>query len=52
MHQIWKKLEQLPEINFDKIEQVSGLNVAIVTTAENDEEGKALLTKFGMPFAK
>ncbi|MBB6482218.1 50S ribosomal protein L5 [Spirochaeta isovalerica] len=41
-----------PEINFDKIEQVSGLNVAIVTTAENDEEGKALLTKFGMPFAK
>lgn len=41
-----------PEINFDKIEQVSGLNVAIVTTAENDEEGKALLTKFGMPFAR
>jgi large subunit ribosomal protein L5 len=41
-----------PEINFDKIEQVSGLNVAIVTTAGSDEEGRALLKKFGMPFAK
>ena len=41
-----------PEINFDKIEQVSGLNVAIVTTAENNEEGIQLLKKFGMPFAK
>ena len=41
-----------PEITFDKIEQVSGLNVAIVTTAESDEEGKSLLKKFGMPFAK
>ncbi len=41
-----------PEISFDKIEQVSGLNVAIVTTAESDEEGKTLLKKFGMPFAK
>lgn len=41
-----------PEINFDKIERVSGLNVAIVTTAESDEEGRALLKKFGMPFAK
>lgn len=47
-------IEQIifPEINFDKIEQVSGLNVAIVTTAENDEEGRSLLRKFGMPFAK
>ncbi|HZJ88198.1 MAG TPA: 50S ribosomal protein L5, partial [Sphaerochaeta sp.] len=41
-----------PEINFDKIERVSGLNVAIVTTARTDEEGYALLEKLGMPFAK
>ncbi len=41
-----------PEIDFDKIERVSGLNIAIVTTAETDEEGYALLKKLGMPFAK
>ncbi len=41
-----------PEIDFDKIERVSGLNVAIVTTARTDEEGFALLEKLGMPFAK
>ncbi|MCK9547791.1 MAG: 50S ribosomal protein L5 [Sphaerochaeta sp.] len=41
-----------PEIDFDKIERVSGLNVAIVTTAQTDEEGYALLEKLGMPFAK
>ncbi|MFA6844148.1 MAG: 50S ribosomal protein L5 [Sphaerochaetaceae bacterium] len=40
-----------PEIDFDKIERVSGLNVAIVTTAKNDEEGYDLLKKLGMPFA-
>lgn len=41
-----------PEIDFDKIERVSGLNVAIVTTAGTDAEAKALLAKFGMPFRK
>ena len=41
-----------PEIDYDKIERVSGLNVAIVTTAETDEEAFALLKKLGMPFAK
>jgi len=41
-----------PEIDFDKIERVAGLNVAIVTTAETDLEAKALLSKFGMPFKK
>src|SRR5690554_2667101 len=41
-----------PEIDFVKIERVSGLNVAIVTTARSDEEGFALLEKLGMPFAK
>ena len=41
-----------PEIDYDKIERVSGLNIAIVTTAKTDEEGYALLKKLGMPFAK
>jgi len=41
-----------PEIDFDKIERVSGLNVAIVTSAKTDAEAKSLLTKFGMPFRK
>ena len=41
-----------PEIDFDKIERVSGLNVNIVTSARTDSEARALLTKFGMPFRK
>lgn len=41
-----------PEIDFDKIEKVSGLNVAVVTTAKTDAEGRELLAKFGMPFRK
>ncbi|MFA6775090.1 MAG: 50S ribosomal protein L5 [Sphaerochaetaceae bacterium] len=40
-----------PEIDFDKIERISGMNVAIVTTAKTDEEGYDLLKKLGMPFA-
>ena len=41
-----------PEIDYDNIEKISGLNVAIVTTADTDQEAKALLTKLGMPFRK
>lgn len=41
-----------PEIDYDKIERVSGMNIAIVTTAETDEEAKRLLEKLGMPFRK
>jgi large subunit ribosomal protein L5 len=41
-----------PEIDFDKIEKVMGLNIAIVTTARNDKEAKSLLGKMGMPFRK
>ena len=41
-----------PEIDFDKIERVAGLNIAIVTTARTDAEAMAFLTKFGMPFRK
>jgi large subunit ribosomal protein L5 len=41
-----------PEIDYDKIERINGLNVAIVTTAKSDDEARALLSKFGMPFSK
>lgn len=46
--------EQLifPEIDIEKIDKVKGLNVTIVTTARNDEEGRALLAGLGMPFRK
>jgi len=40
-----------PEIDVDSVEKVHGLTVSIVTTARTDEEGKALLTQLGMPFA-
>lgn len=39
-----------PEINFDKIQRVNGMNVTFVTTAKNDEEGRELLKLLGMPF--
>ncbi len=41
-----------PEINYDKIEQIRGMNITIVTTAKTDEEGYELLSAFGVPFAK
>jgi len=41
-----------PEIDYDKIEKVMGMNVAIVTTARTDKEAKSLLAKMGMPFRK
>jgi len=39
-----------PEIDYDRVEKIRGLNVSIVTTATTDEEGLALLTGLGMPF--
>jgi large subunit ribosomal protein L5 len=39
-----------PEINYDKIEKIKGMNITIVTTARSDEEGRALLKYMGMPF--
>jgi large subunit ribosomal protein L5 len=39
-----------PEINYDKIDAIKGLNISIVTTAHTDEEGRALLQQLGMPF--
>ncbi len=44
--------EQLifPEIEYDKIDQIRGMDISIITTAKNDEEGRALLKEMGMPF--
>ena len=44
--------EQLifPEIDFDKIDKIRGMEVTIVTTAKTDEEGRRLLALMGMPF--
>ncbi len=46
--------EQLifPEINYDNIDKIRGMDIVIVTTAETDEEAKALLSNLGMPFRK
>ena len=46
--------EQLifPEINYDKVNKVRGMDIAIVTTSNSDEEARELLTQFGMPFQK
>ena len=41
-----------PEIDYDKVEKVRGMNITIVTTAKTDEEAYELLTAFGMPFVK
>lgn len=41
-----------PEIDYDKIDKVKGMNITIVTTAPTDEESKHLLTLMGMPFKK
>lgn len=46
--------EQLifPEINYDDVDIVRGMEITIVTTAENDDQARALLSKLGMPFRK
>lgn len=46
--------EQLifPEIDFDKVVKIAGMNITFVTSANTDAEAKALLTKFNMPFRK
>ena len=45
--------EQLifPEIEYDKVDKIRGMDIIFVTTAKNDEEAKELLKQFGMPFA-
>ncbi|MEO1760834.1 MAG: 50S ribosomal protein L5 [Cyanobacteria bacterium J06629_18] len=44
--------EQLifPEVEYDRIDQIRGMDISIITTARNDEEGRALLKEMGMPF--
>ncbi|NJP08545.1 MAG: 50S ribosomal protein L5 [Leptolyngbyaceae cyanobacterium RU_5_1] len=44
--------EQLifPEVDYDSIDQIRGMDISIITTANSDEEGRALLKEFGMPF--
>jgi len=44
--------EQLifPEVSYDDVDQIRGLDISIVTTAKTDEEARALLKSFGMPF--
>lgn len=46
--------EQLifPEIEFDKVEKIKGMNITITTTAQNDEQGRCLLTHMGLPLRK
>jgi len=41
-----------PEIDFDKVEKIKGMNITFVSTARTDEEGRSLLTHFGMPFRR
>jgi len=44
--------EQLifPEVEYDQVDQIRGMDISIITTAKNDEEGRALLKEMGMPF--
>ena len=42
----------IPEIDYDKVDRVRGLDITITTTAKNDEEGQALLAAFNFPFRK
>ena len=39
-----------PEINFDKVQKINGMNITFVTTAKTDDEGRSLLQMLGMPF--
>jgi len=47
-----KEQSLFPEISYDEVDLVKGMNVTIITTANTDEEAKALLTELGMPFKK
>lgn len=41
-----------PEIDYDRIDKIRGMNITIVTTAENDEQAQSLLRRMGMPFRR
>ncbi len=48
----FKEQTVFPEVDYDQIDKVRGLEVSIITTAKTDEEGRHLLELLGMPFAK
>src|SRR5262249_1775621 len=48
----FKKHLIFPEIEYDKIDKIRGMDIVIVTTAQSDEEARELLTQLGMPFTK
>jgi large subunit ribosomal protein L5 len=48
----FKEQTIFPEIEYDKVDKVRGLEVSIMTTAKNDEEGRQLLELLGMPFSR
>ena len=53
--QLFNRLEgavDIPEINYDDVEKVRGMDIIFVTTAKTDEEAKELLNALGMPFAQ
>jgi large subunit ribosomal protein L5 len=41
-----------PEIDYDSIDKLRGMNITVVTTAATDDEGRSLLSAFGMPFRR
>lgn len=47
-----KEQTLFPEIKFEEVDLVKGMNISIITTAETDDEARALLTELGMPFKK
>jgi large subunit ribosomal protein L5 len=47
-----KEQSLFPEIKYEDVDLVKGMNVSIITTAETDDEARALLTELGMPFKK
>ena len=47
-----KEQSLFPEITYEEVDLVKGMNISIITTAETDEEGRALLAELGMPFKK
>jgi len=50
LHARYARAVAVPEIEYDKIDKVRGMEITIVTTAETDEEGRRLLHLLGMPF--
>ena len=47
-----KEQSLFPEISYEEMDSVKGMNISIITTAQTDEEARALLRELGMPFKK